>query len=104
MKKNSIIATATLIIALISGYIWLKKYQSNSLCAHTNELIVGTAAGYAPFASINPQGDLEGFDIDIAHAVADRMSKNLVIKDLGSMASLFTALDQGTIDVIIWGL
>lgn len=70
----------------------------------TNELIVGTAAGYAPFVSINPQGDYEGFDIDVAHALAQEMGKKLVIKDLGSMTSLFTALNQGSIDTIIWGL
>ena len=69
-----------------------------------NTLIVGTVTGYAPFVSVNQQGEYEGFDIDMAHAVADTMGKELVIKDLGSMASLFTALQQGSIDVIIWGM
>jgi polar amino acid transport system substrate-binding protein len=69
-----------------------------------SELIVGIAAGYAPFVSINAAGKYEGFDIDVAHALADQMGKKLVLKDLGCMTSLFMALDQGKIDVIAWGL
>ena len=69
-----------------------------------NEFIVGTAAQYAPWVSINEQGEYEGFDIDVAQALAKTMGKTLVIKDLGSMASLFMALEQGSIDVIMWGM
>jgi polar amino acid transport system substrate-binding protein len=70
----------------------------------SNTFIVGTAAGYAPFVSINEQGEYEGFDIDVANALAKQMNKTLIIKDLGSMTSLFVALEQGKIDAIIWGL
>lgn len=66
--------------------------------------IVGMASGYAPFVSVNADGQYEGFDIDIAHAIAQKMGKELILKDLGSMAPLFIALKQGTIDAIIWGL
>ena len=66
--------------------------------------IVGTAAGYAPFVSINERGEYEGFDIDIAQELALKMGKTLELKDLGSMTSLFMALNQGSIDAIIWGL
>ncbi|MBI2345029.1 transporter substrate-binding domain-containing protein [Candidatus Dependentiae bacterium] len=68
------------------------------------KLIIGTAGGYAPFVSMNDLGTYEGFDIDIAQAIAENMNIELEIKDIGSMSSLFIALEQGKIDAIIWAL
>ncbi len=98
--KYWIIISCIAFITVVSGSFFLKE----SSLRDDDQLIVGTAAGYAPFVSINPQGDYEGFDVDIAQVLAKQMGKKLIIKDLGSMTSLFTALDQGSIDVIIWGL
>jgi len=69
-----------------------------------NTLVVGTASGYAPFCSITPDGECKGFDVDIAHDLANQLEKKLVLEDLGSMNTLFLALEQGTIDCVIWGL
>lgn len=92
----------TLGVITLGGLLILKKV--NITQHDPNLFIVGTAAGYAPFVSINPQGEYEGFDIDVAHALAQQMGKKLILKDLGSMTSLFTALEQESIDVIIWGI
>lgn len=70
----------------------------------TNSLVVGTVGGYAPFVSMNEKGDYEGFDIDVAQALAAKLGKTLVLKDLGSMAPLLMALEQGSVDVVIWGM
>jgi ABC-type amino acid transport substrate-binding protein len=96
-----------LLMLLLGGFIMVRKYITiYTIGGNQNKttFVVGTAAGYAPFMSINEHGEYEGFDIDIAHAVAAKMGKVLEIKDLGSMTSLFMALDQGIIDAIIWGL
>lgn len=69
-----------------------------------NTLVVGTAAGYAPWVSINEKGIYEGFDIDVAQELAQTLNKKLILKDLGSMSALFMALEQGSIDIIMWGL
>jgi polar amino acid transport system substrate-binding protein len=90
-----------LAISCAAGFILFKKDSSKK---ESLTFVVGTAAGYAPFVSINQHGEYEGFDIDVAHEVATVLGKRLVIKDLGSMSALFTALDQGSIDAIIWGL
>ncbi len=92
----------TLFITLISYTIY-EKYPTTNV-QNQNTFVVGTASGYAPFVSINASGDYEGFDIDVAHALAKNIGKTLVIKDLGSMTALFMALEQGTIDAIIWGI
>lgn len=99
MKKRLIGMIALLMIG-IGIYFFVQKspIQDSSI------FVVGTAAGYAPFVSVNPSGQYEGFDIDVAKAVANQLGKKLVIKDLGSMTSLFMALDQGVVDAIIWGI
>lgn len=99
MRYIKIIISGLFLAGLIGGYLLLRKNKKDE-----NSFIVGTATGYAPFASVNAQGEYEGFDIDVADALAHQMGKTLVIRDLGSMTSLFMALQQGSIDVIIWGL
>jgi arginine transport system substrate-binding protein len=68
------------------------------------ELVVGTTSGYAPYVSINAEGEYEGFDIDIAQALADKLGRRLVIKDFGSMPALILALKQNKADVLIWSM
>lgn len=101
MSTQKTIIALLLIMVSLGSYLFFRK---NDAAQKSQELIVGVAAGYAPWVSINPQGDYEGFDIDFAHALARQMGVNLILKDLGSMTSLFTALEQGKIDTIIWGM
>jgi arginine transport system substrate-binding protein len=65
---------------------------------------VGTTSGYAPYVSLDSKGEYEGFDIDLAKLVAEKLNKKLVIKDLGSMPSLMIGLKQEKIDAIIWAV
>ncbi len=102
MNFKTIMLTILLLILAITSFIFLKK--SHIRQKNSDTFIVGTTAGYAPFVSINSQGEYEGFDIDISNVLAKEMNKKLTIKDLGSMTSLLTALEQGSIDAIIWGM
>lgn len=77
---------------------------TNNSDPNLRPLNVGIAAGYAPFISVNAQGEYEGFDIDVINAVGQKMGKDIKLIDLGSMSSLFTALEVGSVDAIIWGL
>ena len=99
MKNKKIVG----ILLLLVGAIAYFATQRNS-SRDESQLIVGIAAGYAPFVSINQSGEYEGFDIDVAHALAEKLGKKLVLKDLGSMTSLFLALEQNKINLIAWGL
>ena len=98
--KKIIMILAAIVVSVVSYQILKQKKISN----RSNEFIVGMTGGYAPWVSVNPQGEYEGFDIDVARALADKMGKTLILKDLGCMTSLFAALDAGMIDVIIWGI
>lgn len=72
--------------------------------AVADDLVVGTTSGYAPFVSINAKGEYEGFDIDIAKALADKLDRRLVIKDFGSIPALTLALKQNKTDALIWSM
>lgn len=67
-------------------------------------LNVGTTSGYAPYVSLNTEGQYEGFDIDFARLLAAKLGRKLVIEDLGSMPSLILALKQGKVDSLIWAV
>lgn len=97
--KVKLLLTA-LLITILGSFYFLKQKAARD----PNSLIVGTVGDYAPWVSVNAQGNYEGFDIDVITAVAQTMNKKLVLKDLGSMTSLLMALEQGMVDAIIWGL
>ncbi len=65
---------------------------------------VGTTSGYAPYVSLDSKGEYEGFDIDLAKLVAEKLNKKLVIKDMGSMPSLMIGLKQKKVDAVIWAV
>lgn len=75
-----------------------------TIFAQESPLIVGTATGYAPFVSLNTEGNYEGFDIDVASLLAKKMNKPLQIVDLGTLPSLFLGLQQGKVDLVIWAI
>jgi len=69
----------------------------------SNELIVGTSTGFPPYELLDPQGGIIGFDIDVAQKLADKLGKQLVIKDM-AYDSLLMSLKQGKIDLILAGV
>jgi len=94
------VITAILIGLTIVSYKFFKKEKLKD----DSILTIGTASGYAPWVSINEQGEYEGFDIEVINEIANKLNKKLIIKDLGSMSSLLMALEQNKIDAIIWGM
>lgn len=76
----------------------------NFVTVFADDLIIGTTSAYAPFVSLNDKGEYEGFDIDIADELGKKLNKRIVIKDLGSMPSLFLALKQNKVDALIWAI
>jgi ABC-type amino acid transport substrate-binding protein len=89
---------------VVVSFITLVMGPGCSRSPSTDTLVVGMMSGWAPFMTLNQQGEFEGFDIDVARQVAMRLGKKLVINDMGSLAPLFIALDQGKIDMVMSGL
>jgi ABC-type amino acid transport substrate-binding protein len=70
---------------------------------NTNELVLGTHAAYPPYESVDANGEIVGFDIDVAKAVAQKLNKKLVVKDM-SFDALVLALKQKKFDIIMAGI
>lgn len=79
--------------------VWAGRMQKDEAT-----LTVGMMSGWPPFMSINEQGQFEGFDVDVAREVAQKLGKKLEIIDAGSLAPLFISLEQNRIDFILSGL
>lgn len=67
-------------------------------------LVIGMMSGWAPFMVVNDQGNFEGFDVDVAQELGKRLSQEIEIQDIGSLASLLLALEQGSIQCALSGL
>ncbi len=66
------------------------------------KLIVGTEAGFAPYEYL--VGDkVEGIDMDIAQAVADKLGVELVIQNMDFDGALL-AVQQGKVDMVAAGV
>ena len=66
-------------------------------------LIVGTEPEFPPFESLDENGDLVGFDIDLAHAIAEDLGVDVRFETM-AFDSLPSALGVGKIDVILSGM
>src|SRR5690606_13635013 len=66
--------------------------------ADTKELKIATEAGYPPFEYRNPNGQLEGFDIDIGNEVCKRLNRTRVWIDQ-SFDSLIPGLQARKFDL-----
>jgi len=67
------------------------------------ELVVGTAPGYYPFEMIDKQGNIIGFDVDIANKIGEALGVKVTIQRY-DFDGLIPALQTGKIDIIIAGM
>lgn len=70
----------------------------------SDPIIIGTTSGYAPYVSLNSEGQYEGFDIDFSRLLGEKLKREVVFKDFGSMPGLLLALKQKRVDMVIWAL
>ncbi len=99
MNKFLILTTTTVALFIAGVYFTLCSTKKTDAV-----LTVGMMSGWAPFMTINAQGNYEGFDVDVAQELANRMGKGLEIQDLGSLAPCFLALEQNKVDMVLSGL
>lgn len=80
------------------------RFGNQTIIDQTNSIItVGTNAEYKPFAFIDNDRSIAGFDIDVMNAVAQKIGLTVVYKDL-PFEALMGELHNGTIDCMIGGI
>lgn len=72
--KTLKILTMTLLIALAAPALILAAGQQE---AAVDTISFAGSGGYPPFNFITDQGDVDGFDVDVAAEIADRLGKEL---------------------------
>jgi len=60
---------------------------------------VGGDENFPPYEFINANGEPDGFNIDLVHAVAEKLDINIDIQ-LGPWSEMVTALEEGNIDLL----
>jgi arginine transport system substrate-binding protein len=88
---------------IIIGLALLAVTACTQTSQDTNTLILGTNASYPPYESVDEKGEIVGFDIDVAQALAQKLGKKLVVKNM-SFDALILALKQGKFDIIMGGI
>jgi polar amino acid transport system substrate-binding protein len=106
--KDHTMKTAYKIVILVSilmtvGYWFMQRTHTAHPIRDDNTLIVGTNVGYPPFIFTNQSGEPIGFDVDVARAIAQKLNKQLIIKDM-AFDALLLALTHGSVDSIIGGI
>jgi polar amino acid transport system substrate-binding protein len=78
MKKNKIVLLMVLMIAVFFTGCTNKDQTTMEKIETEGEMSFAMTGGYPPFNFINEEGDLDGFDIDIAKALANEMGVKAV--------------------------
>jgi len=65
-----------------------------------DKLVVGTSTPYEPMEYTDENGDIIGFDIDVAREIASALDVKLEIKDL-VFDDLLDAVEDGSVDIAI---
>ncbi len=92
MKKVFLLgSTLILSFALIFGLTGCDEKKDT--------FIIATEAGYAPFEYVGEGGKIEGVDIDISKAIAEKLGKELEIKNMAFKAALESG-QAGKVDMV----
>jgi ABC-type amino acid transport substrate-binding protein len=106
MNSKSIAAVLALCVVVVLG-VWrfydARARALNEVPLEERVLVCGTNVGYPPFIMTDENGSITGFDHDVAQAIAERLGRPLVMKDMGFDA-LIMALQSGSVDMIIGGI
>jgi ABC-type amino acid transport substrate-binding protein/heat shock protein HslJ len=113
------VVLGVVIVILVGMFIWLllggsqpsepppptpaPEDQSWARIEQAGVLRIGTAADYQPFEYYNDQRQIDGFDIALVKAMADRLGVRAEITDF-AFEGLGAALQVGQVDVLISAL
>ncbi|MFL6560541.1 MAG: transporter substrate-binding domain-containing protein, partial [Bacillus sp. (in: firmicutes)] len=104
MKKTFLFFTMILTLVVLAACGQSNKDGANGeKTADQKVLTMATSADFAPFESRDPSGKVEGFDIDLANAIAKELGYKLDIKDM-KFDGLIGALQAKRVDMVLAGM
>lgn len=90
LKLLALALIATMVFALAS-------------CGKSDKLLAVTEATFPPFDTVDDNGDIAGFDMDLLNAIAEDQGFEVEYKDMG-FETLIPALEAGEADIIAAGM
>ncbi|CEG22175.1 Arginine-binding extracellular protein ArtP precursor [Planococcus massiliensis] len=105
MKKKNVLLAIAASAALMLGACGNDDSASGSSDASDDAKVLkmGTSAEFPPFESRNVEGEIVGFDIDLANHIADELGYKLEINDM-KFDGLIGALQNDRVDMVIAGM
>ena len=98
------VTTMSVFIALIfSGCASNESKSALSAIQKKGKIVVGTASGYYPFEMTDKQGNLVGYDIDVAKAIAKEMGVEVEFQNY-AFSGLIPAMQSNKVDLVIAGM
>ena len=89
--------------ALLLGACGSDNTSDSGASEEKEVLKMGTSAEFPPFESRNTEGEIVGFDIDLANHIADELGYELEITDM-KFDGLIGALQNDRVDMVIAGM
>jgi len=103
MRVLTFIAFASLVAALLPGCGSSEPDDPIARIQKRGVLVVATEAEFRPFEYVLPSGEIVGFDVDLARAVADDLGVKLELRNV-KFEGIFLELRQGLADMIASGV
>lgn len=113
MKKGKLGISLLLLIVLVGSSVGCssKNKEAKADTSPDNQrgfieegkMLVGMCPEYPPFESVNSDGDIEGFDVDLAKAIGKEMGVETEYINT-PWEGLIAGLDNDTFDVIMSGM
>jgi len=97
---RSMLAVSTLVFIILSSAYAVEGAPVISRIQKSGKLVVGTSGNMPLMSEKMVTGELAGFDIDIAKAMAETMGVNLEFKTM-PFDQLIPALEQGKVDIVL---
>ncbi|AOY60579.1 transporter substrate-binding domain-containing protein [Desulfococcus multivorans] len=105
MKKFALLMLLLLVSVLLSACANMSYPAAPTIdnILRKQELVLGTSGNQPPFSMTTRDGQLIGFDVDLAQAMADDLGVPLKVRTM-PFAELLPALAAGNVDMVISGL
>lgn len=105
-KKVALVITVILTMALLLTGCSSTPKESNDAVAKikaNGKIVIGTATGYYPFEMADKDGQLVGYDIDVAKAIAENLGVEVEFQNY-AFNGLISALQANKVDMVIAGM
>lgn len=104
-KKFALVFVVLTMVLLLAGCSSTPK-ESNDAVAKIKEngkIVIGTATGYYPFEMADKDGQLVGYDIDVAKEIAKNLGVEVEFQNY-AFNGLISALQANKVDMVIAGM